>query len=68
MEAEKSGRLMVVLGSTVSRIEEHQVFLDRQGEIIPLDNDAVFVCAGGILPTAMLKSMGVQVDTKYGTE
>lgn len=68
MDVEQSGRATVVLGSTVSRIEERQVFLDRQGETIPLDNDAVIVCAGGILPTAMLKSMGVQVDTKYGTE
>jgi hypothetical protein len=32
-----------------------------------LKNDAVIVCAGGILPTPFLKEIGVQVDTKYGT-
>jgi len=30
-------------------------------------NDAVIVCAGGILPTAFLKSIGIEVETKYGT-
>jgi len=27
----------------------------------------VIVCAGGILPTPLLKEIGVQVETKYGT-
>ena len=30
-------------------------------------NDAVIVCAGGVLPTAMLQSIGVRVETKRGT-
>jgi len=32
-----------------------------------IKNDAVIVCAGGILPTAFLNSIGVKVETKYGT-
>lgn len=67
-EAESDDRLTVILNSTISRIETRQVVLDQKGKPITLDNDAVIVCAGGILPTAMLKTMGVQVDTKYGTE
>lgn len=66
--AERDDRLTVVLNSTVARIEEKEVVLDRQGESIRLANDAVIVCAGGILPTAMLKAMGIGVDTKHGTE
>jgi hypothetical protein len=27
----------------------------------------VIVCAGGILPTAFLKSIGIDTETKYGT-
>jgi hypothetical protein len=30
-------------------------------------NDAVVVCAGGILPTEFLERTGVQIETKYGT-
>lgn len=66
--AEGNGRLTVVLNSTVARIEEKEVVLDCRGEPVRLANDAVIVCAGGILPTGMLKAMGIQVDTKYGTE
>lgn len=66
--AESGGQLTVVLNSSVTRIEEHHVVLDRKGEAVTLDNDAIIVCAGGILPTAMLKAMGVQVETKHGTE
>ena len=66
-EAEAAGRLCVMLGSTVSRIEAECVYLER-GEMLKLPNDAVIVCAGGILPTPMLKEMGIRVETKFGTE
>ena len=33
-----------------------------------IKNNAVIVCAGGTLPTPMLKELGIQVDTKFGTE
>ncbi len=67
VEAERTGRLRLVLGSTVSRIEAECVHLDC-GETVKLANDAVIVCAGGILPTPMLKEMGIRVETKFGTE
>lgn len=37
-------------------------------DLIKIANQAVIVCAGGILPTALLKAIGVTVETKYGTE
>lgn len=36
-------------------------------ELITLDNDAVIVCAGGILPNGFLKEIGITVETKYGS-
>jgi thioredoxin reductase/NAD-dependent dihydropyrimidine dehydrogenase PreA subunit len=66
-EAAAAGGLTVMLGSTVSRIEAECVYLDC-GETVKLSNDAVIVCAGGILPTPMLKEMGIRVETKFGTE
>jgi len=65
--AEQAGQLTVLLNSTVSRVDESTVVLDQQGQSIALANDVVIVCAGGILPTAMLKDLGVRVETKYGT-
>ena len=66
-KAEGKGSLRVMLGSRVSRIEAGSVCLEC-GEPVKLPNDAVIVCAGGILPTPMLKEMGIRVETKFGTE
>lgn len=65
--AQASGRLRVYLQSDVVAINEHEVTLDQNGERIVLRNDAIVVCAGGILPTGFLKEIGVAVNTKYGT-
>jgi thioredoxin reductase len=65
--AERSGRVTLMTGSAVVRVEEQHVVLDRNGQATILGNDAVIVCAGGVLPTPMLKEIGVEVETKYGT-
>jgi len=67
-EAEAAGRVRVLLGSTVARVEEKMVVLEQEGQPVVLKNDAVVVCAGGILPTPMLKEIGIKVETKHGTE
>jgi NADH dehydrogenase FAD-containing subunit len=59
--------LRVLLSSNVEEIGGDTVILDQGGKKLTLKNDAVIVCAGGILPTPFLKEIGVQVDTKYGT-
>jgi len=66
--AEESGRITVLLESKVSRIETECVHLESAGAVLQLRNDAVIVCAGGILPTPMLKEIGIRVETKFGTE
>jgi len=65
MEAE--GRLRVMLQSQVKQITAESVSLDHGGQIVEIPNDAVIVCAGGILPTPFLKSVGIEVETKFGT-
>jgi thioredoxin reductase len=67
-EAEKAGRLTVLLSSTVAKIEPGHVHIDHDGKAVCHENDGVIVCAGGVLPTGMLKDMGIHVETKYGTE
>lgn len=66
-EAESSGRLQVMLQSQVRKISENGVTLEHKGQEVEKPNDAVIVCAGGILPTAFLKSVGIEVETKFGT-
>lgn len=65
--AEKSGKLRVLLSSTVSEIRKDVVILEAAGGTEEIDNDAVIVCAGGVLPTAFLQSVGISIETKHGT-
>jgi thioredoxin reductase (NADPH) len=65
--AQKSDRLTVLMQSDVKRIGANDVELAQLGRHMMIKNDAVIVCAGGILPTPFLKSVGIEVETKYGT-
>lgn len=64
---EKNGDLQLLLNSTVQKIDQKEVLLNTEEGELRLDNDAVIVCAGGVLPTPMLKSLGVDIETKHGT-
>ncbi|MFB3045795.1 MAG: NAD(P)-binding domain-containing protein [Acidiferrobacterales bacterium] len=61
------GRLRVMLSSNVETITKKQVRIKQHGDSIGIQNDAVIICAGGILPTPFLKKIGIEVETKYGT-
>jgi len=65
--ARRNGRLRVILKSNVVRIEPQRVVLEQSGRNVELANDAVIVSVGGVLPTAFLKSIGIEVQTKFGT-
>lgn len=65
--AKRSGRLNVLLQSSIKSIGHHDVEIEQMGRRLKIRNDAVIVCAGGILPTAFLKNIGIEVETKYGT-
>jgi thioredoxin reductase/NAD-dependent dihydropyrimidine dehydrogenase PreA subunit len=67
-EASKKGQLKVLLNSQVREIRAEEVLLKHADQEIKLRNDAVIVSAGGILPNDFLKSIGIQVETKWGTE
>lgn len=66
-QASASGRLNVLLKSNVKRIEKRGVEIEHNGAQYLVENDAVIVCAGGILPTGFLKNIGIEIETKYGT-
>ena len=65
--ASKEGRLNVVMSSNVQEIKPDSVVIEQGGAVSEISNDAVIICAGGILPTPFLKETGIQVETKYGS-
>lgn len=65
---ESEGRLTVLLGTEVREISDQAVAIRRGDSRMILPNTIVIVCAGGVLPTAFLKKIGIEVVTKYGTE
>lgn len=62
----EAGQLDVVFNSNVSRIESDAVMLDVQGEKFRLDNELVYIFAGGELPGQFLKNIGVTVEEHHG--
>lgn len=67
-QGEKSGRIRVLLNSSVRSISEHQVDIENDGIPQRYQNDAVIVCAGGLLPTPLLQKIGIEFNTKFGTD
>jgi thioredoxin reductase (NADPH) len=66
--AANRGKIDVRLSSQVKSIGSDAVELQSKGGAREfLANDAVIVCAGGVLPTAFLKSIGIRMETKHGT-
>jgi NADH dehydrogenase FAD-containing subunit len=66
-QQEKAGRLRVLLNSQVKSVAEDHVEIDNNGVLESLRNDAVIVCAGGLLPTPLLQKIGIEFETKFGT-
>jgi thioredoxin reductase (NADPH) len=62
-----AGRMKAFMKSNVLEIREDAVILETEKGKGSLPNDAVIICAGGILPTGFLREIGIEVETKYGT-
>ena len=65
-ELEKAKRLTLRLPSNVKQIYADKVDIEHNGKVTSIPNQAVIVCAGGILPTPFLKEIGIEVETKHG--
>jgi thioredoxin reductase/ferredoxin len=66
-DMQQRGKLEVLLESTVESIADAEVALVHGGQTRRLRNDAVIVCAGGLLPTPLLQKIGIGFETKFGT-
>lgn len=67
-EMTAAGRLRVLFSSNVKRIDQGAVEMSTEDGLEEIENDAVVVSAGGILPSAFLRTIGIHVETKWGTE
>lgn len=66
-EAEKNGVIKILYSSNVKEITNDSVIIATDNdELVSVKNDTVIISAGGILPTGFLKSLGIEVETKYG--
>ena len=59
-------KLNVLYSSQVTAITENAVTICQNETSLTIANQAVLICVGGILPTGLLKDIGVKVATKYG--
>ena len=63
----RQGSIRMMMPSRLRRITPRTVEIEHGGETTSLPNDAIIICAGGILPAEFLKTAGVAMETKYGT-
>ncbi len=65
------GKITVLMSSNLNRITDDSVEIkishQNKQSLLEKKNTAVLICAGGVLPTRLLKKTGIEVATKYGT-
>ncbi|MDH3268032.1 MAG: NAD(P)-binding domain-containing protein [Ignavibacteria bacterium] len=66
--ATRSGKVNVILNSEVSEILDNSVILRVKDSAEPkvIENDLVYIFAGGILPTKFLEDIGIKITKKFG--
>lgn len=64
--AAASDRLVVLMESRLTRIAADRIEIETQGRRRTYLNDAVVICAGGVLPTEFLRSAGIHIETLHG--
>ena len=64
--AKAAGKLQVLLETEVHSITPDSIVLSKGDKQARFANDAIIVCAGGVLPTQFLKSAGVAVEKHHG--
>jgi thioredoxin reductase (NADPH) len=67
-KAVEDSKLEVLLDSNVLSIDDSSVAISigKAGEIRHIDNDQVYIFAGGELPTQFLEKAGIKITKKFG--
>ena len=66
--ASRSGKVKILLNSDVSEILDNSVIITTKESTEPkvIENDLVYIFAGGILPTQFLADIGIKITKKFG--
>ena len=59
-------RLVFLMESRVTRITPDRIEIETRGRRKAYLNDAVIICAGGVLPTDFLRKAGIRIETVHG--
>jgi thioredoxin reductase len=64
----KRGKVIVLLNSEVSEILDNSVIMRLKESAEPkvIENNLVYIFAGGILPTKFLEEIGIKITKKFG--
>jgi thioredoxin reductase (NADPH) len=67
-EAASQGKIKIFFNSNVKEIKDKSVLLsiNNDEEIKEIENDIVYIFAGGILPTMFLEQIGIKITKKFG--
>lgn len=66
LHAMETGKLKVIFGSNVKEITEKHVHLTLKDEsALSLENDFVYIFAGGELPTQFLQKAGIEISKRF---
>jgi len=66
--ASRSGKVKILLNSEVTEILDKSVIIKIKDSTEPkvIENDLVYIFAGGILPTQFLADIGIKITKKFG--
>ena len=66
-QAAAAGKVDIRFGSNVKEIKEDHVMMAMPGDNVErIDNDLVYIFAGGELPSQFLQKAGIEVTTRFG--
>ena len=66
-QAIEEKKVKTLFNTNLTKIEEHAVTITTtDNDQIELENDRVYIFAGGELPTQFLEKIGLQITKKYG--
>ena len=66
-QAVEAGTIQLYLSSEVEQITPSEVTLKTADGPLVTSNEAVIVCAGGVLPIPLLQQVGIEFNTKHGS-
>lgn len=63
----ESGSIQMLFNSSIKSIHDDHVIIEtEQDDAMRLDNDLVYIFAGGVLPIQFLEKAGIQITKRFG--